>query len=73
MKNKLTLQKKKIKKKREKQCQESDKVHRFNKKLMNKNFENSDIVFNNFTFKKISGTNEELNELSADKFFSINK
>ena len=40
---------------------------------MNKNFENSDIVFNNFTFKKISGTNEELNELSADKFFSINK
>ena len=38
---------------------------------MNKNFENSDIVFNNFTFKKINGTNEELNELSADKFFSI--
>ena len=44
---------------------------------MSKKRENSDLVYNNFDFKKFSITDEECNELSADtkykhlKSFSI--
>ena len=60
-----------------KQNHELIKVHGLNKTEMSKKRENSDLVYNNFDFKKFSITDEECNELSADtkykhlKSFSI--
>ena len=46
-----------------KQYHELIKVHGLNKTVMSKKRENSDLVYNNFDFKKFSITDEECNEL----------
>ena len=42
------------------------KVHGLNKTVMSKKRENSDLLYNNFDFKKFNITDEECYELSAD-------
>ena len=52
------------------------KVHGFNKKVMKKERDNSEMVYNNFNFSKFNITDKEFDELSADTkyiFFQQNK
>ena len=52
------------------------KGHGFNKTVMNKKRDNSEMVYNNFNFSKFNITDKEFDELSADTkyiFFQQNK
>ena len=51
----------------EKQYQELDNIHGLSKTILNRNRENSDLVYNNFKFNKFNITDEEFNDLSDDK------
>ena len=48
------------------QYQELGKVYGFNKTVANKQRENSDLVYNNFNFKKFNISDEAFSELSDD-------
>ena len=52
------------------------KVHGFNKTVMKKERDNSEMVYNNFNFSKFNITDKEFDELAADTkyiFFQQNK
>ena len=51
----------------EKQYQELDNIHGLSKTILNRNRENSDLVYNNFKFNKFNITDEGFNDLSDDK------
>ena len=50
----------------EKQYQELDNIHGLNKTILNRNWQNSDLVYNNFKFNKFNITDGEFNDLSDD-------
>ena len=54
----------------EKQYQELDNIHGLSKTILNRNRENSDLVYNNFKFNKFNITDEEFNDLSDDKKYN---
>ena len=49
-----------------KQYQELEKAHGLNITQLNKNRENSDLLYKTFDFNKFSNTNEEFNDVSYE-------